>query len=73
MHKKPFFGEIIFRHGVKTDTHRLQVQTEMPFQKTKKDLQLFLSILNYISKFPVATPKVCKPLHQLTSIKTDWM
>ena len=40
----------------------------LPLQ-SKNDLQTFLVILNYLSKFSPATVEVCKPLWKLTSPK----
>ena len=33
---------------------------------------LFPGILNYLCKLSPLTAKVCKPLHELTLVKTDW-
>ena len=38
----------------------------------KKELQYFLGILNYLSKFSADTAEVFVPLGRLTSTKTEW-
>ena len=60
MHKCPFFGKIISKHGVGPDPHKLHELTEMSPQ-SKKELQLFHGILKYLSKFLTASREVCKP------------
>ena len=62
---------MISQQGVSPDQRKLQVPTDMPPQKMKKELQLFLGILNYISKFSPATAEVCEALHKVKSVKTD--
>ena len=40
--------------------------------KSKKELQAFLGIINYLSKFSPDTSEVCEPLRKLTSSKATW-
>ena len=40
--------------------------------KTKKELQAFLGIINYLGKFCPSTADVCELLRQLTSNKMKW-
>ena len=47
----PFFCKIISQQGVSLDPREVQVLTDMPHLKMKKELQLFLGIINYLSKF----------------------
>ena len=44
----------------------------MPAPNNKKELQVFLGIINYLGKFSPDTAEVCKPLLKLTSSKTTW-
>ena len=44
----------------------------VPPPKTKRELQAFLGIINYLGKFSPATADVCKSLRKLTSDKTEW-
>ena len=53
----PFFGEVISRQGVKPDQWKLKVLTHMLPPKTKKELQAFLSIINYLGKFSPSTAR----------------
>ena len=38
----------------------------------KKELQAFLGIINYLSKFSPDTSEVCEPLRKLMSSKATW-
>ena len=51
----------------------LQIYTSKHFiiQIKKKELQFFLSILNYLSKFLPVTAWMCEQLRKLTSAKAD--
>ena len=40
--------------------------------KTKKELQAFLSIINYSGKFSPSMVEVCESLRNLMSTKTEW-
>ena len=39
--------------------------------KTRKELQAFCGIIDYLSKFSPKTADVCESLRQLTSVKTE--
>ena len=58
----PFFGEVILWSGVSLDPRKVQALTAMPPSKCKRELQLFLSIFNYLSKLSSMTAEICKPL-----------
>ena len=38
----------------------------------KKELQAFLGIINFLSKFSPSTANICKSLRKLTSARTEW-
>ena len=44
----------------------------MPSPKRKKELQAFLSVLNYLGKFSLGTAEVCESLRKLTSAQAEW-
>ena len=66
------FGEVISKYGMIPDPHELKVLLEIPPPKTKKKLQAFLGIIDYLNKFSPSTECVCESLRQLTSSKTEW-
>ena len=72
MHISTIFGEVISEQGVRPKAQKLKVLTEMPPPKTKKELQAFLRIINYLGKFPSGTEDICESLRKLTSTKTEW-
>ena len=58
----PFFGEVVSRQGVQPDPQKVRTLTEMPAPKSKRGLQSFLGIINYLGKFSPGTKEVCNPL-----------
>ena len=44
----------------------------MPSPSNKKELKVFLGIINYLGKFSPDTAGVCKPLRKLTLCKSSW-
>ena len=67
-----FFGEVVSREGIKPDLQKIKALAEMSAPKIKKELQAFLGIINYLSKFSPDMSEVCKPLRRLTSSKAMW-
>ena len=65
----PFFGEIISWWSVSPDPNKIQPVTYMPPPKTKKELQSFLHIPNYLSKFAPVTAEMHELLHKIHSVK----
>ena len=37
-----------------------------------KEMQSFLGIMNYLSKYSSVTSQMCEPLRRLTSVKLEW-
>ena len=68
----PFFGEVVSRDGMQPDPRKISALTEMPASKNKKELQAFLGMINYLSKFSPDTVEVCKPLQKLMLNKAMW-
>ena len=68
----PFFSEVVSRDGMQPDPRKISALTETPTPKNKKELQAYLGIINYLSKFSPDMVEVCKPLRKLTSSKAMW-
>ena len=68
----PFFREVILRRGVQPDPQKIKALMEMPSPNNKKQLQVFLGIINYIGKCSPGSADVYDPLHKLTSSKSTW-
>ena len=45
---------------------------DMLSTKTKRELQSFLGIVNYLSKFSPTTTEICEPLKRLNSVIAAW-
>ena len=68
----PFFSEIVSRDGVQLDPQKISPLTEMPAPQNNKEVQAFLGIINYLSKFSPDMSEVCELLRKLTSSKATW-
>ena len=66
---KTFFSEVISWSSVSPYPKKVQPLMVMPPPKCKKELQSFLVILSYMSKYLQTSTKVFEPLGKLTSIK----
>ena len=58
----PFFGELVSRKGVKPDLMKLEAIQNLQLPRTKCELQSFLGMINYISKYTPGAAQVCKSL-----------
>ena len=54
----PFFGEVISRRGVQPEPKKIKALMNIPPTSNKKELQVFLGIINYLSKFSPGTADV---------------
>ena len=68
----PLFDEIISRQDMRLYLRKLKALTDMPPLKSKKELQAFLGIINYVSKWYLIRAEVCEQLRWLTSVKKEW-
>ena len=66
----PFFSEVVSREGIQLDPQKIRALTKMQVPNNKTELQAFLGIINYLSKFSPDMLEVCKPLRKLTLSKT---
>ena len=55
-----------------TRPQKVKALIDIPPPNNKKELQAFLGIMNYLSKFSPGSPEVCDPLLKLTSSKVTW-
>ena len=68
-----FFSKVASREGIQPDPQKIRALTKMPAPQNKKELQAFLGIINYLSKFSPDMSEVCKPLRKLMSSKAMWI
>ena len=67
-----FFGKVVSRKGIQPDPENVKALTDMLVPKNKRELQVFLGIINYPGKFSPGMVEVCKPLWKLTSSMATW-
>ena len=68
----PFFREILLWYVVSPYPRKVQALMNIPLSKSNKELQPFLGILNYLSKFLPVTAEVCEPWWKLSQVKAEW-
>ena len=61
-----FFSETYMTQGCKPSDTKAKAITEMPKPKTLKDLQTFLGMVQYLSKFSSRIAETAEPLRDLT-------
>ena len=61
-----FLGETYTTQGCKPSDMKLKAITEMPKPTTLKDLQTFLGMVQYLSKFSPRIAEIAEPLRDLT-------
>ena len=66
------FGKVISRHKGDPDPAEVKALMDMAPPKTKRELQPFLGIINYLSKFSPMTAEICELLRRLTSVNAAW-
>lgn len=67
-----FVGHVLGPDGLKPCKDKVQAIVEMKSPKSKKDLQRFLGMINYLRKFIPNLSSVNKPLQQLLEKNVEW-
>lgn len=67
-----FLGHIISSKGISPDPDKTQAISNMTSPKNKKDLQRFLGMIVYLSKFIPNLSQKTSPLRMLLSEKVEW-
>ena len=60
-----FFGKTYMTQGCKTSDTKVKAIAEMPKPTTLKDLQAFLGMVQYLSKFSPRIAEIAEPLRDL--------
>ena len=68
----PFYGLVVGQDGTKPDPKKLKALKELPMPSTVKELQSFLGMINYLSRFNPRIADVAKPLRELTRDDVAW-
>ena len=67
-----FLGHLLTANGVQADPEKIRAITETPKPTDIKDVQRFLGLVKYLSRFLPKLSEVCEPLRQLTLTETEW-
>ncbi|KAJ8889428.1 hypothetical protein PR048_008927 [Dryococelus australis] len=68
-----YMGHVLSGDGLKADPHKVQAIEDMQPPTIVKDLQLFLRMVNYLSKFLPSLATLSELLRQLTRHDTTWV
>ena len=60
------------KDGVKVDPNKTQAINNIKQPTNKKELQVFLGMCNYYSRFVVGYTQVASPLYALLRKSVDW-
>ena len=64
-----FFGKTYITSGCKPAQSKVSAITEMPAPTCKKHVQLFIGMVNYLSKFSVRLLEFVEPIRELSKDK----
>ena len=68
-----YFGNHITSEGLKPDNEKIAAIVNMPVPKNKAELQVFLGMVNYLSKFSALIPPAVAPLRVLLKKNTPFV
>ena len=71
-HQVAYLGHILTNHGLKPDPKKTLAVKNMPSPANKEDLQCFLGMITYLSKFIPHFSQIASPLRQLLEKDTAW-
>ena len=72
-HKVPFFGNILSKDGLSPDIHKVKLIQQWPTPTNHKELQSFLGMINYLSRFLAFLSDLCAPLQVLLKKGTEFI
>ena len=67
-----FFSESYTTGGHKPDKSKVSVITKMPVPTSKKQVQLFIGMINYMSKFSARLSDIIKPIRESAKDKVPY-
>ncbi|MCP4490712.1 MAG: hypothetical protein GY820_25880, partial [Gammaproteobacteria bacterium] len=68
----PYLGHVLSKHGIKTDPQKTAAIQNMAPPNNVKELQRFLGMVNYYTKFVSAFSQLASPLHKLLQKSSTW-
>ena len=63
---------LVTSYGLKPDPRKTEAITEMPMPKNREELQRFLGMLTYLTKFIPNISQVASPLRTLLEKNVEW-
>lgn len=67
-----YMGHILSRNGVSVDKERVEAIVEMQTPKNKTELERFLGMVNYVSRFIPNMSSITAPLRELLKKEREW-
>ena len=67
-----YLGHLVTKDGVKVDPSKTEAINNMPAPTNKRELQVFLGMCNYYSRFVLGYAQVASPLYALLRKSVDW-
>lgn len=68
-----YFGHVFSQDGIKVDTDRVDAIINIKSPKNKKELQIFLGMVNYLRKFVPNLANIMSPMRELLKINVEWL
>ena len=68
-----FLGHIVSQYGIKADPAKISAISDMPLPQNKKELQIFLGMVNYLGKFVINLSELTAPLRLLLVKNAEWI
>ena len=72
-HEVPFFGNILSKDGLSPDTRKVELIQQWPTPTNHKELQSFLGMVNYLSRFLAFLSDLHAPLQALLKKGTEFV
>ena len=70
--KKWIFGETYTTSGCKPDKNKVRAITKIPAPTSKKQLQSFIGMIKYLSKFSARLSEIAEPIRELAKDKVPF-
>ena len=67
-----YLGRELSREGIQPDKAKIKAIQEMPTPESKKDLERFLGMIQYIGRFIPSLSETSAPLRILLKKETEW-
>ena len=69
----PFFGHVLTKDGIQPDESKVKLILDWPIPENQKELQQFMGLVNYLSKFLAFLSDLCAPLQPLLKKDSEFI